>query len=217
MWYAFHFNSLSKLFKICPHKSLLLSLTSNVGTAGLTNVSLIKGIVYIITNILSRGSWTMPTNIVCNVCESSNLCNGKIQMCENWNPVQSSHLVSSILWSSPFISSCYFLVRVKWNNLLFVLENVLLHRTRSLTAAINCLKLLTHVLNKNNVFYYLFIQFNWLQYFGGIGRIVSDDKLLWNIFVIITKMGTHKAKKEKFLGSVIKQVLLAHSLNVILA
>ena len=70
---------------------------------------------------------------------------------------------------------------------------------------------------KQNVFYYLFIQFNWLQYFWGIGRIVSNDKLLGNIFVIICKIWTHKAKKEKFVGSVIKQVLLAHSWNVILA
>lgn len=137
-------------------------------------------------------------------------------MCENWNPLQSSHLVSSILVLSSRVVISWFV----WYEIFFICAReciIVLHK-EFMTTAIDCLKLLTLVLNKNKMsFYYLFIQFNWLQYFWGIGRIVSDDKLLGNIFVIISKIWTHKAKKEKFVGSVIKQVLLAHSWNVILA
>ena len=100
MWYAFHFNSLSKLFKICPYQSLLLSLTSNVGTAGLTDVSLIKGIVYMMTNILSRGSLTRPTNIFCNVCESLNyFMKWKKNRC-----VKTEILSSLVIWYLLFLS-----------------------------------------------------------------------------------------------------------------
>ena len=95
-----HFNSLSKLFKICPYQSLLLSLTSNVGTAGLTDVSLIKGIVYIVTNILSRGSLTRPTNISCNICELSNyFMHWKKNRC-----VKTEILSSLVIWYLLFLS-----------------------------------------------------------------------------------------------------------------
>lgn len=63
---------------------------------------------------------------------------------------------------------------------------------------------------------YLYSSIDYSIFFG-IGSIASHDKLPWQYFCDCKQSVNPQSKKEKFLGSVIKQVLLAHSFKVILA